>query len=83
MSITPVNSSHTSPPQADSISSNIDPIPVKSPCVSVCALDAEGMCTGCFRTGDEIRLWGAYSNGERLNVLRLVHEREKKVNPFL
>lgn len=57
--------------------------PVKSPCISVCALDSEGMCTGCFRTGEEIRLWGAYTNVERREVLTLAHAREKKVNPFL
>lgn len=57
--------------------------PVKSPCISVCALDSEGMCTGCFRTGDEIRLWGGYTNTQRLEVLNLAYEREKKVNPFL
>ncbi|MGS2716715.1 DUF1289 domain-containing protein [Eionea flava] len=57
--------------------------PVKSPCISVCALDSEGMCTGCFRTGDEIRLWGGYTNTQRRDVLDLAHEREKKVNPFL
>ncbi len=57
--------------------------PIKSPCISVCALDGEGMCTGCFRTGDEIREWGNASNDERRSVLELCHEREKKVNPFL
>jgi predicted Fe-S protein YdhL (DUF1289 family) len=58
-------------------------VPIKSPCISVCALDNEGMCTGCFRTGDEIRGWGTYSNTERREVLVRVHEREKRVNPFL
>jgi predicted Fe-S protein YdhL (DUF1289 family) len=83
MSSSPVNPNNNSLRQSDLTSSSVEPIPVKSPCISVCALDAEGLCTGCFRTGDEIRLWSAYSNDERLNVLRLVHEREKKVNPFL
>jgi predicted Fe-S protein YdhL (DUF1289 family) len=32
---------------------------VPSPCISVCVLDARGaMCTGCFRTLDEIAAWG-------------------------
>jgi predicted Fe-S protein YdhL (DUF1289 family) len=57
--------------------------PVKSPCISICALDNEGVCSGCFRTGDEIRSWGAYTNTQRLGVLNVAHEREKKVNPFL
>lgn len=68
---------------AQSVSSTAEAIPIKSPCVSVCALDNEGMCTGCFRTGEEIRSWGGYTNEQRRDVLSLVHEREKKVNPFL
>jgi predicted Fe-S protein YdhL (DUF1289 family) len=33
--------------------------PVPSPCVSVCQMDESGeLCLGCFRTLDEIRLWG-------------------------
>lgn len=28
-----------------------------SPCISVCALDAEGYCSGCLRTRDEIAGW--------------------------
>ena len=28
--------------------------PVASPCVSICALDEQDICTGCQRTVDEI-----------------------------
>ena len=28
--------------------------PVKSPCVSLCALDIDDVCMGCQRTGQEI-----------------------------
>ena len=66
-----------------SISDSASDKPVKSPCISVCALDESDVCTGCFRTGDEIREWGNYSNSERKQVLVVAHEREKKVNPFL
>ena len=83
MSSTSVNSSHDTSQSPDVISNRVEQAPVKSPCVSVCALDAEGMCSGCFRTGNEIRQWGGYSNPERLEVLKQVREREKKVNPFL
>ena len=32
---------------------------VPSPCISVCVMDADGvLCTGCFRTLDEIAAWG-------------------------
>ncbi|MFT5519811.1 MAG: putative Fe-S protein YdhL (DUF1289 family) [Enterobacterales bacterium] len=57
--------------------------PIKSPCISICALDSQGLCTGCFRTGEEIRDWGNSTNQQRRNVLGLIHQREKQVNPFL
>jgi len=66
-----------------SVNSSDTEAPIKSPCISVCALDGESMCTGCFRTGEEIREWGNASNDERRAILSLCHEREKKVNPFL
>lgn len=52
---------------------------VRSPCVSVCALDENDMCIGCQRTGDEIFRWTSMTNEERKEVLRKVAEREKKV----
>jgi len=64
-------------------SGSVSDSPVKSPCISICALGEDDVCTGCFRSGDEIRQWGRYSNDERKQVLVLAHEREKKVNPFL
>jgi predicted Fe-S protein YdhL (DUF1289 family) len=83
MSPTPVNPSNRSSSQSDSPLSNLEPIPVRSPCISLCVLNVEGMCAGCFRTGDEIGLWSAYSNDERREVLKLAYDREKEVNPFL
>ena len=36
-----------------------DAIMVPSPCISVCKMDEDsGLCLGCLRTLDEIRLWG-------------------------
>lgn len=52
---------------------------VRSPCVSVCALDENDMCIGCQRTGDEILRWTQMTNEERREVLRLVAIREEKV----
>ncbi|NVL30544.1 DUF1289 domain-containing protein, partial [Pseudomonas syringae pv. actinidiae] len=31
--------------------------PVRSPCVSICALDEQDICTGCQRTVSEITQW--------------------------
>lgn len=49
--------------------------PVRSPCVSVCALDEADICTGCQRTADEITRWGRMPNDERRAVLVACHER--------
>ncbi|AMX02963.1 DUF1289 domain-containing protein [Microbulbifer thermotolerans] len=53
--------------------------PVKSPCISVCALNAEDICEGCFRTGAEISRWGRMSNEERRAVLRSCTERARRM----
>jgi len=50
---------------------------VKSPCVSVCALNEDDVCIGCYRTGVEISRWGGMSADERRNVIALVKDREK------
>jgi len=52
---------------------------VRSPCVSICALDENDLCIGCQRSGDEITRWSQMSNEERREVLRKVAERENKV----
>jgi uncharacterized protein len=44
---------------------------VPSPCVSVCALDEDDVCVGCYRTGMEISQWGRMSvDKQRLVVVR-------------
>lgn len=52
---------------------------VRSPCVSICALDANDICIGCQRSGDEIMYWSQMSNDERRAVLKRVAERERLV----
>ncbi len=47
-----------------------------SPCTNRCMMDSEsGLCTGCYRTGDEIAEWSLMDGDERLEVLRLCTER--------
>jgi uncharacterized protein len=43
---------------------------VPSPCVSICALDADDVCVGCFRTGREISQWGKMPAEQQREVLR-------------
>lgn len=52
---------------------------VRSPCVSVCALDENDVCIGCHRTSNEIMHWTQMTNDQRRDVLKKVAERERKV----
>ncbi|WP_019342198.1 DUF1289 domain-containing protein [Stutzerimonas stutzeri] len=54
-----------------------DERPVASPCVSVCALDEDDICTGCQRSVDEIRRWARMDDSERRQVLMRCHERAR------
>jgi predicted Fe-S protein YdhL (DUF1289 family) len=56
---------------------------INSPCVSICALNEDDVCVGCYRTGNEISHWGTYDNDKRLGVLKLAFGRAKAVNPFM
>lgn len=51
---------------------------VRSPCVSICALNDDDICIGCQRTGDEILRWTSMTDDERRQVLKNVVEREDK-----
>lgn len=51
---------------------------IQSPCVSICALDMDDVCVGCYRTGDEITRWWSMSKEEKLKTLDLAKAREKK-----
>lgn len=57
--------------------------PVKSPCVSICALDEQDICTGCQRTADEITRWGRMDNAERRQVLARCVERTRIAGQFI
>ncbi len=60
-----------------------DERPVKSPCVSICALDDHDICTGCQRSADEITRWGRMDNDERRAVLLRCAERERASGLFM
>lgn len=48
---------------------------VHSPCVSICVLDDDDICIGCYRSGREISDWGKYDNDTRRQVLAKVAAR--------
>ncbi|PAU89751.1 DUF1289 domain-containing protein [Pseudomonas sp. WN033] len=51
--------------------------PVPSPCVSVCMLDEQDICTGCQRSGQEIIQWGRMNDAERRAVLARCEQRAR------
>jgi len=55
---------------------------VPSPCMSICALDEDNICVGCYRSVVEIREWALMDDDERRTVLEKSNERSKKKNPF-
>lgn len=43
--------------------------PVASPCISICRLDENDVCIGCFRTAREITEWLSYSDEKRSEIM--------------
>ena len=54
---------------------------VSSPCVSICKLNNEGVCSGCFRSRDEITHWTTYHNAEKADVLEKCRDRKRECQP--
>lgn len=46
-----------------------------SPCISVCALDSDDVCMGCFRSADEITDWFLADAKEKREILKRAAER--------
>jgi predicted Fe-S protein YdhL (DUF1289 family) len=58
-----------------------DPEP-RSPCISVCVLDEKDICTGCYRSADEITDWFMASDEQKREVLRRARERMQSNSTF-
>ena len=56
---------------------------VKSPCISVCVLNDEDVCEGCYRNAQEITDWTELSNPQKKQILVKVNERYKELNKHL
>jgi len=61
---------------------SLPPGTITSPCVSICSLDEDDVCIGCYRTAGEIRDWLLLDDEERLDVIARAEERGRKNNPF-
>lgn len=50
---------------------------VPSPCVSLCQMHAEsGLCVGCYRTIEEIVVWGKASEQLKRAIWRQIRQRQ-------
>ena len=54
-----------------------NPGEVQSPCISVCSLDENDVCLGCFRDLSEIGAWGKMDDAEKRDVLSRAAVRER------
>ena len=50
---------------------------IASPCIGVCALDEQDICTGCPRSGAEITQWFRMNEEQRREVLARCEERAR------
>ena len=46
-----------------------------TPCIGICSYNADGLCVGCFRKGDEIVNWFDMSDEERRSVMLQLDQR--------
>lgn len=56
---------------------------VKSPCISVCALNDDGVCIGCWRSVDEIAAWSSLDDERKREVIRAAQRRAKESGNWL
>lgn len=49
----------------------------QSPCISVCLLDEEDICTGCYRSADEITDWFMAGAEQKREILQRCRERRE------
>ena len=50
---------------------------IQSPCVKICT-HVDGMCIGCYRTGDEIKEWKTtYTDEQKKELLKELKKREE------
>ncbi|MEA3446212.1 MAG: DUF1289 domain-containing protein [Bacteroidota bacterium] len=54
-----------------------------SPCRDKCRLDVDKkFCIGCYRTKDELKAWKHLSKEEKLVIMKIIPERQKRGYPF-
>ena len=56
---------------------------IKSPCISVCALNDDGLCIGCWRTADEIAAWSSLDDDDKRGVVKIAQQRARESGNWL
>ena len=54
----------------------------RSPCISVCLLDEENICVGCYRSADEITDWFMADSESRREILQRARARREADSPI-
>ena len=79
---------HVYPPMGQKIAQGIQKITellIASPCTAVCSMDEKReLCTGCYRTLDEIMQWSRFNGEKKHQVNTAAAERRaaaQKTNP--
>lgn len=49
---------------------------IRSPCISVCKLDKDGICMGCYRSVTEIRAWFDLDDKTKTEILNQIEKRK-------
>ena len=52
--------------------------PISSPCINICELNSAGLCSGCFRTANEIGLWVTLDELERKKIMQVLPQRKEQ-----
>ena len=53
-----------------------------SPCISVCLLDENDICQGCYRSANELTDWFMVDAREKKEILQRSRQRLKESNPI-
>lgn len=53
---------------------------VESPCIQICVVHpTERICTGCYRTIDEIARWSRMDSSERADIMQDLPDRKPRL----
>lgn len=69
--------SSTAPRPPKPLYSNVSQA-VPSPCVSLCRLDDDRVCVGCFRHVDDIREWRSADDQRRRQIREAAEQRRRE-----